>query len=758
MRIPIAVLLVMALLITVSVTGIVRAQVLSDFEVDLEGWLITGDNAFCWQETGGNPGGYLDVNDLATGDHNYAVAPPKFLGDWSGATPLDMLQADIYLDNTSGGNASTGLYMFRIAGPGGSAYAIDPMSNYPPEHIWTTYEIALDETQWTIESGTWAEILANVASFRINAEYVYGDEEVGIDNVILTLTPGIIYERCVYDDFTASGTGDWTFQNTGGASNPGSGGNGGGYVKVSDGSGHSYAFAPSRFLGDWTPLDGNGYVTIDIRVVSAGSAWLEFTDFIRITGPGGAAHVSIDTTDVPGDRRTWKTFKFPIEPATWTLDEGTWEDLLSWVSELRIDVEYYDGTESIGFDNFGRLEDACPPIDMPVLVHDPEVGYNGYHSLVGVSGVALNPMDGEIYGVVRETPGSGGGLYTVTDGDPGFKLHSYENPAHVIFDVDGDAYISEDYDGYVYRLEWGGASTLWVSGFHSGDDDPYGMTFAPPGFNGPNVTEGDIIVTDRGYSGPDEIWAFSPEVAEGETHVLPDPGNTEFFDIASTPDGTVYVCDELEPDSLFVLHPEGTLSAFALSAPVSGGIVSIVYDEEGEKLYVADRDDKAIWRVDPLTGDVTLVADGFDAFHPACLEIDAENRILWIADRGYGRVYGLNLGSPPGGLEVILSDYPDCVEPGSALIFKAAAKNTGEDPASFDEARMEITGPASLVKILYSGAPITVPPSGMLAKMIGLPVPLTAPPGMYTITVTIYLMEAELVDDSFEVEVAESCD
>ncbi len=75
--------------------------------------------------------------------------------------------------------------MFRIEGPGESAYAIDPMSNYPPENTWTIYEIALDEAQRSIESGTWAEILANITSLRINAEFVGGDEEVGGGEIVV---------------------------------------------------------------------------------------------------------------------------------------------------------------------------------------------------------------------------------------------------------------------------------------------------------------------------------------------------------------------------------------------------------------------------------------------------------------------------------------------------------------------------------------------------------------------------------------------
>ena len=70
---------------------------------------------------------------------------------------------------------------------------------------------------------------------------------------------------------------------------------------------------------------------------------------------------------------------------------------------------------------------------------------------------------------------------------------------------------------------------------------PHSYGFAPPGFNGTNVSEGDILVADRGYSGADEIWAFSPDTAEGELRVMPDPGSVDIFVLASALSGECFV-------------------------------------------------------------------------------------------------------------------------------------------------------------------------------------------------------------------------
>ena len=119
--------------------------------------------------------------------------------------------------------------------------------------------------------------------------------------------------------------------------------------------------------------------------------------------------------------------------------------------------------------------------------------------------MALDPVGGEVYGLSRL---AADGLYQLTGVVSPTRLKTYSNPASLIFDADGNAFISEDYSGNIHRYDTAGVSTVWVSGFHDRDDDPWGMPIAPQGFNG-LVSAGDVLVSDRGYSGPDEIWAFS---------------------------------------------------------------------------------------------------------------------------------------------------------------------------------------------------------------------------------------------------------
>ena len=52
------------------------------FDAGPEGWTAAGDGTMEWKPTGGNPGGYLQVSDWATGDWHWAVAPVNWAGDW----------------------------------------------------------------------------------------------------------------------------------------------------------------------------------------------------------------------------------------------------------------------------------------------------------------------------------------------------------------------------------------------------------------------------------------------------------------------------------------------------------------------------------------------------------------------------------------------------------------------------------------------------------------------------------------------------
>jgi hypothetical protein len=481
----------------------------------------------------------------------------------------------------------------------------------------------------------------------------------------------------VFDTFNDGTTGDWSFSEVDGASNPGNTGNGGGFVQINDGTGISKAYAPPKFLGDWSSLNNNGKIGINIRVISRPTTSLGVGEFIRISGPGGVAHVDLDPDDLPVNNLFWSLWFFPIDSTKWTLDSGTWSSLLANITECRITVEFYDGSETIGFDNFARLEDGCPYVDTPVEIHDPYVWDCGFISFVYLCSIAYNPWNGHLYGVVTSTAGSYGGLY---DMSLGIRMQEYDRPIHLICDTDGDCFVSENYSGEIHRFEFGGSSSLWVDEFRDGaDDDPCGMTFAPSGFDGPNVNPGDILVVDHG-SGTgayDCVYAFSPDTAQGERLVLPDPGDYDFYDIAAGPDDKVYICDANNINSLFLLDTLGTLTPVTLNTTESLIITSVVYDSSNDVLYIADANNMAVYRVMPSNGNVQLIADGYANLARCSLEINPDSDWLYVVDNGYNRLYfyclqtitGIEDRIPAGSSILSLNVFPNPFNPNATIRF-----------------------------------------------------------------------------------------
>ncbi|MBM4119039.1 T9SS type A sorting domain-containing protein, partial [bacterium] len=441
-----------------------------------------------------------------------------------------------------------------------------------------------------------------------------------------------------------SGLGDWSFSNTGSRSNPGSGGNGGGFCQIGDGTGISYAYAPSRFLGNWFPLIGLASMTIDLRRLSSSGDPLVVSEFIRLSGPGGTAVVAMPAGDLPPVGRVWRSYSFPLEAASWTVTAGTWDALLANVTECRLQLEFAGSTETVGFDNFGRLAPGCAPLDLPVVVHASDVELCDHFGFAGISTVALNPADGLLYGLVDLASSSGGGLWALAGDIAGTRLAAFAQPTGLLFDAAGNAFVSEDYGGEIFRFALDSGTSLWVSGFHSGDDDPCGLCFAPAGFDGPNVDPGDILVTDCGSGGADEVWAFSAAVAENERQVMPHTGDRDFRDITAGDTGEVYLAGTIDPTTVSLLAPDGARTTLSLATPIAG-MIGIAYDGVMDALYVIATGDSSLRRIDPTTGAVTLVADGFAGFNNCGIDIDSAGRRLWVADYGAGRVYEFCLAS-----------------------------------------------------------------------------------------------------------------
>ncbi|HCO94216.1 MAG TPA: hypothetical protein DIU00_09740 [Phycisphaerales bacterium] len=162
-----------------------EGDVMSTFDTDADGWVFGVDHS--WQSTGGNPGGYiLNSADDTTG---FVSAPSKFLGDWAAMVATN-LTYEIKIFDT-GSVYKIGNYWVRIDGPGGNAYWLGPPA--PPDpSAWLTLNVPITESDWTIESGSWNALLADVTQLRIATEFYnnYWPQEItGFDNVSLDINP-----------------------------------------------------------------------------------------------------------------------------------------------------------------------------------------------------------------------------------------------------------------------------------------------------------------------------------------------------------------------------------------------------------------------------------------------------------------------------------------------------------------------------------------------------------------------------------------
>ena len=174
-----------ALLPVLWLSSLARADVISDFDVDADGWILGSD--VVTQPALGNPGGYLlfDRSAFSAPGDDEILAPGKFLGDWSA---YDRLSFDFTVLSTG---IATQPRRIEISGTGGSATWEGP--NFNGTQVWTNVEALLVEADWTLTSGTWGSLLADVNELKI----ILSDhdpsvniffEKTGIDNIALIST------------------------------------------------------------------------------------------------------------------------------------------------------------------------------------------------------------------------------------------------------------------------------------------------------------------------------------------------------------------------------------------------------------------------------------------------------------------------------------------------------------------------------------------------------------------------------------------
>jgi hypothetical protein len=153
----------------------------SSFDSGDENWRPGNDVTLSWQETGGNPGGFLQGVDWADGRIWYFVSPESWSGDWSSC---DRLSFDLKVI-TAGGIKVFGP-MLIIKGNGGGELV---WSGNAPTRSWTNYSISLVPSTFGVSQADFDSVMGDAKEFWIEGEYISGLDTEGLDNVELHYPP-----------------------------------------------------------------------------------------------------------------------------------------------------------------------------------------------------------------------------------------------------------------------------------------------------------------------------------------------------------------------------------------------------------------------------------------------------------------------------------------------------------------------------------------------------------------------------------------
>ena len=190
-----AVLMAAGIWVVAAVPGFAADTVLanSNFNTDLDGWTSNTPAEISWTASGGHPKGGVQFNDM-TSSSTYVIAPAKFLSpaiSYTGLSGRGYISWEHRVGPQSGVQ-SVSPYEIRLSGPNGAAKFDGGM---PPSVAtgFVTVTAPLQEADWTVTSGTWAGLLANVTQMQIDIELITNattNEDVEyMDNVQVVYHP-----------------------------------------------------------------------------------------------------------------------------------------------------------------------------------------------------------------------------------------------------------------------------------------------------------------------------------------------------------------------------------------------------------------------------------------------------------------------------------------------------------------------------------------------------------------------------------------
>lgn len=212
-------------------------------------------------------------------------------------------------------------------------------------------------------------------------------------------------------------------------------------------------------------------------------------------------------------------------------------------------------------------------------------------------------------------------------------------------------YIADGQAQTVFRLAGnGGVPVPFVTPLTVGSAlfNPFGVEIAPPGFEGPNVRPGDLIVADNGFGDPGQHTLWAVDQRSGAARIIAQgavfeggPLRAEF-----APDGTLYVFENSGPGGtarIVTVAADGMVSPYVEYIP--GRPALAVHPKNGDVYFVYDTG--LLFRVTRDSATPELFASNLGSFQSIefsktglSLYVSATERDQVIEIRGKRRAWG----------------------------------------------------------------------------------------------------------------------
>jgi hypothetical protein len=168
-----------------SLASPITVPVISTFASGLDGW--SGPD-IRFVAAVGNPAGSLEFQELYSANASYALAPAKFLGDWSALDGTGVISYDhrVQLQFDPGFWGAAVPREIVLEGPGGVATWTGSLPNFNSSFV--TITAPLSASNWIVNSGTWGGLLSDVTAFRLRVDHyndLFGAERTQFDNILL---------------------------------------------------------------------------------------------------------------------------------------------------------------------------------------------------------------------------------------------------------------------------------------------------------------------------------------------------------------------------------------------------------------------------------------------------------------------------------------------------------------------------------------------------------------------------------------------